>query len=110
MKASNPAVRCALLGCLKSLEEAAPAAVLYPVLVELRSGQHGECLDAWGTHMVMHVDASHIPAQLVCLGSTYFMQTDSTEAVPVRAESGGNLSSVVLTWSQPLYSTMIQSN
>ena len=41
-KAAAPAVRQALLQCLQRLEGAAPAAALYPVLVEMRRDQDGD--------------------------------------------------------------------
>ena len=44
-KASDAAVRHALLECLQRLEGAAPAAVLYPVLVEMRCNQQGDHFD-----------------------------------------------------------------
>ena len=40
-KAGGPAVRQALLQCLRRLEGAAPAAALYPVLVEMRRDRDG---------------------------------------------------------------------
>ena len=41
-KASVSAVRRALLQCLQRLEGAAPAAALYPVLVEMRRDRDGD--------------------------------------------------------------------
>ncbi len=40
--AGVPAVRQALLQCLRRLEGAAPAAALYPVLVEMRRNRDGD--------------------------------------------------------------------